>query len=94
MSDAAACASEDACGGAKDFTCANMNGTGIADRLSAPRGASRRHAQIRLKDSVATITDLGSTNGTEVNGHPLQTATLDDGDRVTIGTTVLVFRRG
>jgi hypothetical protein len=58
------------------------------------RGASRRHAQIRLKDGVATITDLGSTNGTEVNGHPVQTATLDDGDRVTIGTTVLVFRRG
>lgn len=58
------------------------------------RGASRRHAQIRLKDGVATLTDLGSTNGTEVNGHPVQTATLDDGDRITIGTTVLVFRRG
>jgi Protein of unknown function (DUF3662)/FHA domain len=56
------------------------------------RGASRRHAQIRVKDGVATITDLGSTNGTEVNGHPVQTATLDDGDRITIGTTVLVFR--
>lgn len=58
------------------------------------RGASRRHAQIRLKDGVATLTDLGSTNGTEVNGHPVQTATLDEGDRITIGTTVLVFRRG
>ncbi|HWC70948.1 MAG TPA: DUF3662 and FHA domain-containing protein [Actinomycetota bacterium] len=57
-------------------------------------GASRRHAQIRLKDGVATLTDLGSTNGTEVNGHAVQTSTLDDGDRVTIGSTVLVFRRG
>ena len=60
----------------------------------ADRGASRRHAQIRLKDGTATLTDLGSTNGTEVNGHSVQTAELDDGDRITIGTTVLVFRRG
>jgi Protein of unknown function (DUF3662)/Inner membrane component of T3SS, cytoplasmic domain len=58
------------------------------------KGASRRHAQIRLKDGVATLTDLGSTNGTELNGHTVQTATLDDGDRITIGSTVLVFRRG
>lgn len=58
------------------------------------RGASRRHAQIRLKDGVATLTDLGSTNGTEVNGHQVQTTTLDDGDRITIGRTVLVYRRG
>ncbi|MDH4113233.1 MAG: DUF3662 and FHA domain-containing protein [Actinomycetota bacterium] len=58
------------------------------------RGASRRHAQLRLKDGVATLTDLGSTNGTEVNGHPVQSTTLDDGDRITIGTTVLVYRAG
>ena len=58
------------------------------------KGASRRHAQIRLQNGVATITDLGSTNGTEVNGHTVQTATLDDGDRITIGATVLVFRSG
>ena len=60
----------------------------------ADKGASRRHAQIRLKDGVATLTDLGSTNGTEVNGHPVQTTSLEDGDRITIGATVLVFRRG
>jgi len=58
------------------------------------KGASRRHAQIRLKDGVATLTDLGSTNGTDVNGRTVQVATLDDGDRVTIGATVLVFRSG
>jgi hypothetical protein len=60
----------------------------------ADKGASRRHAQIRLKQGVATLTDLGSTNGTEVNGHTVQTTTLDDGDRISIGATVLVFRRG
>ena len=51
-------------------------------------------AQARCNDGAATLTDLGSTNGTEVNGHSVQTAALDDGDRITIGTTVLVFRRG
>lgn len=56
------------------------------------KGATRRHAQIRLTDGVATLTDLGSTNGTEVNGHAVQTVTLDDGDRITIGATVLEFR--
>jgi Protein of unknown function (DUF3662)/FHA domain len=56
------------------------------------RGASRRHAQISLKDGAATLTDLGSTNGTQVNGHTVQRVQLDDGDRITIGTTVLVFR--
>jgi Protein of unknown function (DUF3662)/Inner membrane component of T3SS, cytoplasmic domain len=60
----------------------------------ADRGASRRHAQIRVKDGDATLTDLGSTNGTEVNGHAVQTAALDDGDRITIGSTVMVFRSG
>jgi len=60
----------------------------------ADRGASRRHAQIRLKDGEATLTDLGSTNGTDVNGHAVQSVALDDGDRITIGTTVLVFHRG
>ena len=57
------------------------------------RGASRRHAQISLQDGAATLTDLGSTNGTQVNGHTVQRVQLDDGDRITIGTTVLVFRR-
>ncbi|MGH2630844.1 MAG: FhaA domain-containing protein [Actinomycetota bacterium] len=56
------------------------------------RGASRRHAQISLKDGAATLTDLGSTNGTQVNGHTVQRVQLDDGDRITIGTTVLVYR--
>lgn len=57
------------------------------------KGASRRHAQIRLKDGVATLTDLGSTNGTRLNGSVVQSRTLEDGDRITIGSTVLEFRR-
>ena len=56
-------------------------------------GASRRHAQIRRQDGVWSLTDLGSTNGTQLNGQVVQQRELADGDRVTIGTTVLEFRR-
>lgn len=64
------------------------------DVVLKDKGASRRHAQIRTKDGVATITDLGSTNGTRLNGQIVQTRALEDGDRITIGTTTLEFRRG
>lgn len=57
-------------------------------------GASRRHAQLRTKDGVTTITDLGSTNGTRVNGDTIGSRQLADGDKITIGTTVLEFRPG
>jgi pSer/pThr/pTyr-binding forkhead associated (FHA) protein len=39
------------------------------------------------------LTDLGSTNGTLVNDEAVQERALDDGDRITIGETVLEFRR-
>jgi len=55
-------------------------------------GASRRHAQIRLRDGEATLTDLGSTNGTALNGSPIQSRALGDGDRITIGATLIEFR--
>jgi hypothetical protein len=64
------------------------------DVVLKDKGASRRHAQIRTKDGVATLTDLGSTNGTRLNGQIVQTRALEDGDRITIGTTTIEFRRG
>ncbi len=57
-------------------------------------GASRRHAQLRTASGVTTITDLGSTNGTRVNGDTIGSRQLHDGDKITIGTTVLEFRPG
>ena len=57
-------------------------------------GASRRHAQIRQQDGGWTLIDLGSTNGTQLNGQTVQQRELADGDRITIGTTVLEFREG
>lgn len=56
-------------------------------------GASRRHARIHLEGDEWTLTDLGSTNGTFVNDESVGEATLSDGDRITIGTTTLEFRR-
>jgi Protein of unknown function (DUF3662)/Inner membrane component of T3SS, cytoplasmic domain len=56
-------------------------------------GASRRHAEIRRQGPDFVVVDLGSTNGTLVNDQPVAEATLEDGDRITIGRTVLEFRR-
>lgn len=57
-------------------------------------GASRRHAEIRRDGEDFLVVDLGSTNGTLLNDSPVTEATLEDGDRITIGRTVLEFRKG
>jgi hypothetical protein len=64
------------------------------DVVIADKGASRRHAQIRHQGDAFTLTDLGSTNGTRLNGQTVQSRELSDGDRITIGTTAIEFRRG
>jgi hypothetical protein len=62
-----------------------------ADVRVADVNASRRHAELREEDSTYWIVDLGSTNGVEVNGKRVDRARLSDGDRITIGTTEVVF---
>ena len=57
-------------------------------------GASRHHAEIRRVGPAYVVTDLGSTNGTLVNDAAVTEQALADGDRITIGNTVLEFRRG
>jgi hypothetical protein len=56
---------------------------------------SRRHAELsRDGDAGWTVVDLGSTNGTEVNGRTIAKRTpLENGDRIAIGGTELVFGR-
>jgi pSer/pThr/pTyr-binding forkhead associated (FHA) protein len=61
-------------------------------RISDPN-VSRRHAEIRQEGSFYWIVDLGSTNGIAVNGHALKRAKLDNDDRITLGSTELVFKR-
>ena len=50
---------------------------------------SRRHAKISVNGDTVTIQDLGSTNGTFVNGERVDRMTLTDGDRVLIGTSII-----
>ena len=61
-------------------------------RVSDPN-VSRRHAEVRQEGSTYWVVDLGSTNGISVNGHALKRAKLDDDDRITLGSTELVFNR-
>jgi len=52
---------------------------------------SRRHAEIVQEGSVYWLVDLGSTNGTEVDGKRVSRARLGDGSRFTVGETTLTF---
>lgn len=53
---------------------------------------SRTHAEIRHEAATAwSIADLGSTNGTLVNGRHIASVMLQEGDRVTVGTTTFLF---
>jgi PAS domain S-box-containing protein len=56
-------------------------------------GISRRHASVlRSRAGLYVLTDLGSSNGTYVNGRRVRRAVLREGDRVQVGTaTVLRF---
>jgi len=54
---------------------------------------SRRHAELRQEGTSYVIVDLGSTNGTEVNGSRVRRAKLEHGDTITVGSTELVFSR-
>ena len=55
--------------------------------------ALRRHAEIVQEGATYLVVDLGSTNGTEVNGRRITREKLRNGDRITIGATDLVFGR-
>ena len=61
-------------------------------RLADPN-VSRRHAEVRQEGATYWILDLGSTNGLTVNGRRQQRAQLEHEDRITVGSTELVFRR-
>ncbi len=50
---------------------------------------SRKHARIQMQPDAIWIEDLGSTNGTFVNGEKIKRAKLKEGDRVLIGTSIL-----
>ncbi|HLI55121.1 MAG TPA: DUF3662 and FHA domain-containing protein [Acidimicrobiales bacterium] len=68
------------------------------DIVLADPNVSRRHAEIRPTGEVPpawAIDDLGSTNGTRVNGMPVVgSRVLRPGDRISVGATTIGFERG
>ena len=59
----------------------------------ADANVSRRHAELRQEGASYWIVDLGSTNGTEVNGKRVKRAKLRTGDKITLGSTEITFDR-
>jgi hypothetical protein len=55
-------------------------------------GISRRHARMDFDGAQVVLTDLGSTNGTMVNGQRISAVGLNPGDVIQLGTTTLTFR--
>ena len=60
----------------------------IHDRL-----ASRTHCRIDLREDIAILHDVGSQNGTFLNGEQVLTAELREGDVISIGATKIYFER-
>src|SRR5438270_682423 len=52
---------------------------------------SRRHAEVRRQGEDYVFVDLGSTNGSKVNGTRVKQQALTDGDEITLGKTLLRF---
>jgi len=53
---------------------------------------SRRHALISRRGGACRIRDLGSTNGTLLNGAPVTVADVRRGDELRVGETLIVVR--
>jgi diguanylate cyclase (GGDEF)-like protein len=71
--------------------CVIGRGTAATVRLGDD-GISRRHARIIVTGNTVKIEDLGSANGTLVNGALIQQSALKDGDKIQLGsTTILKF---
>ncbi|WP_115728306.1 FhaA domain-containing protein [Actinomyces culturomici] len=62
-----------------------------ADIVVNDTGVSRRHLELRITPTGVIATDLGSTNGTFVEGHRIDAATLLDGNQIVIGRTRIYF---
>jgi hypothetical protein len=63
------------------------------DLVVVDPGVSRHHAEVINANGTCTLRDLGSTNGSYVNGAVVHEHVLRDGDQISIGSTVVEFRR-
>jgi len=72
----------------------NVIGRGTdSDLQLLDQGISRRHVDIQFDGNFATAYDLGSTNGTTVNGHEISSQLLRHGDVIRVGHTRIVFHQ-
>jgi len=72
----------------------NVIGRGTEADIRLPdTGVSRKHVDVVLDGGTAIAEDLGSTNGTLVNGRRISRQPLADGDVIRIGHSVLVYRQ-
>jgi Protein of unknown function (DUF3662)/FHA domain len=72
----------------------NVIGRGTEADIRLPdTGVSRKHVDVVLDGGAAIAEDLGSTNGTLVNGRRITRQPLADGDVIRIGHSVLVYRQ-
>jgi hypothetical protein len=72
----------------------NVIGRGTDADIRLPdTGVSRKHVDVVLDGGTAIAEDLGSTNGTLVNGRRITRQPLADGDVIRIGHSVLVYRQ-
>ena len=62
-----------------------------SDILLEDPEVSRQHAEVRREEGVFVLVDLGSVNGTRVNGAGVDERTLQDGDVITIGGATIRF---
>ena len=76
----------------------NINGTTSGGVTSYPvtvviddPGMSRRHFEITVTHDHATATDLGSTNGTLLDGRPIDSVSLSEGTVLTAGDTPVTY---
>jgi hypothetical protein len=53
---------------------------------------SRHHCQLKLEHGAYSFTDLGSRNGSTVNGQPVSTVALGPGDVIRVGDTEIEFQ--
>lgn len=64
-----------------------------SDIVIDDQNVSRRHAELHAVGDSYELVDLGSTNGSKVNGQRIERRQLADGDQVTFGAVSLRFRR-
>ncbi|MEM7338220.1 MAG: DUF3662 and FHA domain-containing protein [Actinomycetota bacterium] len=64
-----------------------------SDIVINDQNVSRRHAELHALGDTYELVDLGSTNGSKVNGQRVNRQPLNDGDQVTFGALTLRFRR-